>query len=115
MLVMVLAAVLAVLPLHCFAQASPNATFSEQWDACTPSPDVKAALDALPEQTRAQTEWDVLQKQLAAIEQLRRQFPGNVFVERRYMFIMLGKTEREKIIEESEAKFKANPHSPLLA
>jgi hypothetical protein len=111
----VLVAVFAALPLHCFAQASSNPTFSEQWDACIPSADVKAALDALPEQTRAQTEWDVLQQQLAAIQQLRRQFPGNVFVERRYMFTMLEKRERGKIIEESEAKFTANRDSPLLA
>ena len=111
----ILIGVFAALPLHCFAQASSNPTFREQWDACIPSADVKAALDAFPEQTRAQTEWDVLQQQLATIQQLRRQFPGNVFVERRHMFIMLGKREREKIIEESEAKFKANPDSPLLA
>ena len=76
---------------------------------------MKAALDALPEQTRVQTEWDILQKQLAAIQQLRRQFPSNVFVERRYMFLRLDPREGKKIIKEYEAKFKVSPDSPLLA
>ena len=45
---------------------------AQERDACSPSPEVKAAFEALPKQTPADTEWDYHQKLIAAIQDLLR-------------------------------------------
>jgi hypothetical protein len=107
------------LALVLFATISPKAR-AQQWDACAPSPEVKAALDALPMQAPNQTDWEFHQKQVEAIQAVRRQHPDDIFVERRYIEAiwapeMLGRTERPKILEEYKNKLTATPDSPLAA
>ena len=46
---------------------------------------------------------------------MQRQYPNDIFVERRYINAMQDRTERPKVIEEYKARFTANPHSPLVA
>ena len=98
-----------------FASNIPTQSQAQQWDACTPSPEVKAALDALPRPTPGQTEWGFHLKELEAIQGLRARYPNDVFVERRYIDHIQDRTERPKVIEEYKAKWTANPNSPLLA
>jgi hypothetical protein len=105
---------LCCLALIFFATISPKAR-AQQWDACTPSPEVKAALDALPKQTPNQTDWEFHQKKVEAIQVVRRQHPDDIFVERRYIEEMLGRTEHRKIIEEYKNKLTSTPDSALAA
>src|SRR5215469_1765503 len=102
------------LALILFATISPKAC-AQQWDACAPSPEVKAALDELPKQTRNQTDWEFHQKEVEAIQAVRRQHPDDIFVERRYIKEMLDRTGHPKIIEEYKNKLTASPDSPLAA
>src|SRR6266567_5974756 len=88
---------------------------AQQSDACNPSPEVKAALDALPTQTPDQLDWEFHQKKINAIQVLRRRYPDDVFVERRYIDNMQDRTESPKVIEEFKAKWTVDPNSPLLA
>jgi hypothetical protein len=103
------------LPFILFASGISSQARAQQWDACAPSPEVKAALGALPKQTLDQTEWEFHQKELEAVQALRHQHPDDVFVERRYIDAMNDRTERAKVIEEYKAMFTANPHSPTAA
>jgi hypothetical protein len=84
---------------------------AQQWDDRNPSSDVKKAVDLLPKQTPDQIEWEFHQKELEAIQALRRQHPDDVFVERRYINAMQDRTERPRLIEEYKTEFMAKPHS----
>jgi hypothetical protein len=103
------------LALTLFASGISSQARAQQWDDCSPSSDVKSAVDLLPKQTPDQTEWGFHQKELEAIQALRRQHPDDVFVERRYINAMRDRTERPKVIEEYKAKFMAKPHSALAS
>lgn len=88
---------------------------AQQWDACNPLPEVKAALDALPTQTPDELEWEFHEKKINTIQVLRRRYPDDVFVEKRYIDNMQDRTESPKVIDEFKAKWTADPHSPVLA
>ena len=103
------------LALTLFTGGISSQARAEQWDACDPTSEVKAELDALPRQTPDQTEWDFHQKELAAIHALRRQHPDDLFIERRYINAMWDRTERPKVIEEYKAKLMASPQSAPAA
>jgi len=101
--------------LTLFTSAICSQARAQQWDDCSPSPDVKTALDLLPKQTPDQTTWGFRQKQVEAIQALRRQHPDDVFVERRYINSVWDRTERPKLVEEFKARFMAKPESPAAA
>lgn len=103
------------LALILFASSITPQSRAQQLDACSPSPEVQAALDVLPKRMPNQTEWGFHQKELEAIQAVRRQHPNDIFVERRYINAMRDRTERPKVIEEYKARWAANPHSPLMA
>src|SRR5216684_3977895 len=107
-------------PLQCwlalvfFASSISAQSHAQQWDACNPSSEVKAALDLLPESAPDQTKWGFHQKELEAIQALRRQYPNDIFVERRYIEAVEDRTERPRVIEEYKAKWMANSQNPLM-
>jgi len=99
---------------------------AQERDVCTPSAAVQAGLDALdvlPRQTPDDTEWGFHEKAQAAVKELLRQYPDDVFVQRRYIDTMYaryidaahGRTERSTAIEEYKTKLAANPGSAKLA
>jgi hypothetical protein len=83
--------------------------------ACGPAPAVKLALDGLPQQTPAQTDWQFHGQRAAAIQALLRQYPGDVFVEKAYINSMYGRSDREKVIAEYKARHEQNPDNAQLA
>src|ERR1700676_2210878 len=98
-----------------FSSASRQAD-AQAADSCLPPPAVKTALDALPSQTPADTDWDFHEKYLAALQTLLRQFPDDVFVLRRYVAFMSSHvpSDSDKVIGEYEAKQAQHPDSPRL-
>jgi hypothetical protein len=98
-----------------FFTTSPKAR-AQQWDTCTPSPEVKRALDAIPKQPPNQTDWEFHQKEIEVIQNLRKQHPDDIFVERRYVELMLDHpAAHREIIAEYKNKFATTPNSPLAA
>jgi len=77
---------------------------AQERDACSPSPEVKAAFEALPKQTPADTEWDYHQKLIAAIQDLLRKYPSDFFVQKQYVSAMDTPTDRANVIEEYKGK-----------
>ncbi len=96
-----------ILLISCF----PHQAHAQNPNACNPSPAVKAALDALPQQNVGETNWDYHERDLAALHDLLRQFPDDVFVQERYINSMYNRTDKPKVIEEYKAKLAANPQS----
>jgi hypothetical protein len=88
---------------------------SRMEDVCGPAPAVKLALDKLPEQTPALTDWQFHEQRLAAIQALLRQYPGDVFVEKAYIGSMGGRSDKEKVIAEYKAGHEQNPDNAQLA
>jgi hypothetical protein len=82
---------------------------------CGPAPAVKLALDGLPEQTPALTDWQYHEQRAAAIQALLRQYPGDVFVEKAYINSMYGRSDKEKVIAEYKARHEQNPDDAQLA
>ena len=82
---------------------------------CGPAPDVKLALDALPEQTPAQTDRQYHEQRAADIQALLHQYPGDVFVEKAYIDSMYGRSDREKVIAEYKARHEQSPDDAHLA
>ena len=76
---------------------------------CGPTPAVKLALDGLPQQTPAQTDWQFHEQHAAAIQALLREFPDDVFVQRAYISSMYGRSDKEKVIAEYKARYEQNP------
>ena len=103
------------LALMLFASGIFSLARAQQWDDCSPSSEVKAGLDALPEPSHELTEWEFHRKELEAVQALRRQHPDNVFIERRYMKSMHDRVDRPGVIEEYKARYIASPGSPLAA
>jgi len=81
-----------------------NPAIAQERDACSPSPGVKAALEVLPKQTPADTEWDFHQKLIAAIQDLLRKYPSDFFVQKQYVDGMEAPTDRANVIEEYKGK-----------
>jgi hypothetical protein len=81
---------------------------------CGPAPAVKAALDGLPEQTPALTDWQFHEQHAAAIQALLRQYPGDVFVQKAYIDSMDGRSDKKKVIAEYKARHEQNPDNAQL-
>jgi hypothetical protein len=73
------------------------------------------ALDLLPRQTPAQTDWQFHEQHAAAIQALLRQYPGDVFVEKAYVNSMNGRSDKEKVISEYKARHEQNPDNAHFA
>ena len=82
---------------------------------CGPAPAVRLAIDGLPQQTPAQTDWQFHEQRAAAIQALMRQYPGDVFIEKAYVNSMNGRTDKEKVIAEYKARHEKDPDSPQVA
>jgi len=113
------------LPLRCgyvqwclllavFVVLTPFSVRAQAADVCVPSPAVRAALEALPTQTPAETDWEYRQKYKAALESLVRQFPNDFFVLRRYGSSGRSEPEEVRIIDEFKAKLARDPDNPRL-
>jgi hypothetical protein len=82
---------------------------------CGPAPAVKLALDGLPQQTPALTDWQFHQQRAAAVQALLRQYPGDVFVEKAYIGSMRGRLDKDKVIAEYKARHEQSPDNAQLA
>ena len=94
--------------------ASANA-WAQSGDVCGPAPTVKAALDQLPQQTPAQTDWQFHEQHSAALQALLRQYPEDVFVQRAYIGAMGSRSDKDKVIAEYKARYERNPDNVQLA
>ena len=92
-----------------------RAGWAQSAAVCGPAPAVKLALDGLPQQTPAQTDWQFHEQHAAAIQALLRQYPNDVFVERAYINSMQGDKDRDKVTAEFKARHEQNPADPQLA
>jgi hypothetical protein len=90
-------------------------TFAQSTDVCGPALAVKAALDQLPEQTPAQTEWQYHEQHLAALHALLHQYPDDVFVQRAYIGVQYRGADRDKIIAEYKTRHEQNPDNAVLS
>jgi hypothetical protein len=82
---------------------------------CDPAPAVKAALDGLPQQTPALTDWQFHEQHAAAIQALLRQYPSDVFVQKAYIDSMWSRSDKDKVIAEYKARHEQDPNDPQLA
>jgi hypothetical protein len=73
------------------------------------------ALDGLPQQTPALTDWQFHEQRAAAIQALLRQYPGDVFVQKAYIGAMSSRSDKEKVIAEFKARHEQSPDSAQLA
>jgi hypothetical protein len=88
--------------------------WAQSADVCGPAPAVKAALDQLPEQTPALTDWQFHEQHAAALQALLRQYPEDVFVQRAYIDSMNSRSDKEKVIAEYKARHEQNTNNPQL-
>jgi len=102
------------LSLLCVGWVSGSA-WAQSADACGPVPAVKAALDQLPEQTPAQTDWQFHEQHAAALQVLLRQYPEDGFVQRAYINSMNSRSDKDKVIAEYKARYEQAPNNPQLA
>jgi hypothetical protein len=84
-------------------------------NVCGPGPAVKLALDGLPRQTPALTDWQFHEQLAAAIQALLRQYPGDVFVQKAYIRSMNSRSDKDKVIAEYKARHEQNPDNAQLA
>jgi hypothetical protein len=84
-------------------------------DVCGPAPAVKLALEQLPQQTPALTDWQFHEQRAAAIQALLRQYPGDVFVQKAYIDSMYGRADKAKVIADYKARHEQNPDNAQLA
>ena len=93
----------------------PAGVWAQTYCACEPAPQVKAALDQLPQQTPADTVWQFHEQHLAALQRLLRQYPDDVFVQQAYVRSMHTPAEKDKVIAEYKSRHEQNPASAQLA
>ena len=101
--------------LASLAVGMPGILRSQSAGACDPAPAVKAALDALPEQTPQQTDWQFHEQRAAAIRSLLEQHRGDVFVQRVYILSMYRREDKDKLIAEYKERYEQKPDSAQLA
>ena len=94
---------------------TPRNGWAQSAAVCGPAPAVKLALDLLPEQTPALTDWQYHEQRAAAIQALLRQYPGDVFVQKAYINSMGGRSDKDKVIAEYKARHEQNPDDAQLA
>src|SRR5208337_3771368 len=82
---------------------------------CGPAPAVKLALDGLPQQTPALTDWQFHGQYAAAIQALLRQYPEDVFVQRAHIGSMYSRSDKDKVIAEYKARHDQNPDNAQVA
>ena len=103
----------------CFSLLSvglaPRNAWAQSAEVCGPAPAVKLALDGLPQQTPALTDWQFHEQYAAAIQALLRQYPGDVFVQKAYIGSMHGRSDKDKVIAEYKARHEQNPDNAQLA
>ena len=64
----------------------PAGARAADFEACAPSPEVKAALDAIPPYSYGDQPYSQYsERKIASLRALRSRFPGNLFVERAYV------------------------------
>ena len=100
-----------------FAQSAPTAP------NCEPAPEIRKALDQLPEYRSDPllTDWQVYEQRLAALKPLSAQYPNDVFVQQKYIesTTLSRKVDKVSVAEKSkaDAEFKAryerNPDDPV--
>ena len=93
---------------------APRHAWAQSGAACGPAPDVKLAIDALPQQTPAQTDRQYHEQRAAAFQALLGQYPGDVFVEKAYINSMSGRSDRENVVAEYKARHEQSPGDPKL-
>jgi AhpC/TSA family len=78
---------------------------------CSPSPQVRAALDKVPSRQRAdQSEYEFLEARRSAFDALMRQYPGDVFIERAYIRSMdYPEFEHSKVIADYKSLHEQKP------
>lgn len=101
--------------LAVFLAMTPRLVRAQAGEVCAPSPPLKAALDALPSQTPADTDWGFHQKLLADIRALLQQYPGDVFVQRRYINAMYRQLDKDEVIAEYKARHEQNPEDAHIS
>jgi hypothetical protein len=94
---------------------APARAWTQSTDVCGPAPAIKAALDQLPRQTPALTDWQFHEQRAAALQALLRQYPDDVFVQRAYINSMYDRSDRDKVIAEFKARHEQNPDNPQSA
>lgn len=92
-----------------FLFLDPRVLRAQTGEPCAPSPPVKAAIDALPAQTPADTDWEFGQRRLTTMQGLLQRYPGDVFVQRRYITAMARQFETEEAIAEFKARHEQSP------
>jgi hypothetical protein len=92
-----------------------GSALAQSAEVCGPVPAVQAALDQLPRQTPALTDWQFHEQRATALQALLRQYPDDVFVQRAYVASMRGRPDNEKVIAEYKARYERNPADPQLA
>ncbi len=98
-----------------FLSLAPRVLRAQIGEACAPSPPVKAVFDALPAQTPADADWEFGQRRLTTIQGLLQRYPGDVFVQRRYITAMARQFESEKAISEFKARHEQSPDDAHVA
>jgi hypothetical protein len=93
----------------------PGNAWAQSAGVCGPAPAAKAALDQLPQQTPALTDWPFHEQHAAALQALLRQYPDDVFVQRAYINSMYSRSDKDKVIAEYKARYERNPDNPQLA
>ncbi len=94
---------------------APRQAWAQSGAVCGPAPDVKLAIDALPEQSPAQTDWQYHEQRAAAIQALLHKYSSDVFVEKAYINLMDSRSDKEKVIAEYKARHEQNPDDAKLA
>jgi len=84
-------------------------------DLCAPAPAVKAALDQLPQQTPAQTDWQFREQRAAALQAVLHQYPDDMFVQREYIRSLYSRTDKDKVIAEYKARHEKKPDRAQLS
>jgi len=93
---------------------APRHAWAQSGAACGPAPDVKLAIDALPQQTPAQTDRQYHEQRAAAFQALLGQYPGDVFVEKAYINSMYDRSDKEKVTAEFKTRHDQNPGDAKL-
>jgi hypothetical protein len=94
---------------------APGNAWAQSSDVCGPAPAVKLALDLLPQQTPAQTDWQFHGQHAAALQALLHQYPEDVFVQRAYIGAMDSRSDKDKVIAEYKVRYERSPSNPQLA
>jgi hypothetical protein len=93
-----------------FAQTAPA-------PVCDPSPDIKAALDSVPDDYVYPEYWrHYVQRRLAAIQAILDRHPGDFFARRAYQkWVIAGEQDVEKLQAEDKAAYEQHPDDPADA